>query len=211
MKNTVTSMAKALFVMALFSAPVAATPIFTFDEPGNSFTNGSWDFALNFEVLNQVTVTGLGYFADPTTGAVDDNAVALYDSNQNLLASVIVTNTYDVFDFFRYVTISELILGPGIYQVVGVSNSDNYTWNNVNHIFDSNIAYVSNSWAVDTDGVANYIAGSQTDSLFGFSGPNVFIGDSRDFTNPNAVPAPATLAIFGLGLLGLVARNRKQK
>ncbi|WJG09879.1 PEP-CTERM sorting domain-containing protein [Aliiglaciecola sp. LCG003] len=198
-----------LFV--IYTSASHAAPIFSFDEPGNSFTNGSWDFALNFEVLNQVTVTGLGYYADPNTNAVDDNAVALYDSNQNLLASVVVTNTFDVFNFFRYVTITELVLDPGIYQVVGVSNGDNYTWDNVNHVFDSNIAYISNSWASDSDGIANYVGGTQTDSEFGFSGPNVFIGDSREFTDPNAVPEPSVLAILGLGFAGLAIRRRKQK
>ncbi|MDC0602464.1 hypothetical protein OAP14_05470, partial [Aliiglaciecola sp.] len=128
--NGITKLFSRVIITASFLAGTAnAGPIFGFDQPGNSFTNGSWDFALNFEVLNEVSVSGLGYYADPLTDAVDNNAVALYDSQQNLLASVVVDNSYDVLDFFRYVTIPELVLTAGIYQVVGVSNSDNYTWN----------------------------------------------------------------------------------
>lgn len=207
MKNYRQKVLSLIAFCALLPNVVNAAPIFSFDEPGNSFTNGSWDFALNFEVLNEVTVTGLGYYADPTTGAVDDNAVALYDASQNLLASVIVNNTYDVFEFFRYVTITELVLSPGLYQVVGVSNGDNYTWNNVNHVFDSNVQYVSNSWIQDVDGVANYVLGTQTDSVFGFSGPNVFIGNSAAFTNPEMVSAPSILAVLVLCMIGLGARR----
>lgn len=208
--NGITKLFSSVIITASFLAGTAnAGPIFGFDQPGNSFTNGSWDFALNFEVLNEVSVSGLGYYADPLTDAVDNNAVALYDSQQNLLASVVVDNSYDVLDFFRYVTIPELVLTAGIYQVVGVSNSDNYTWNNVNHTFDSNIAYVSNSYAVDTDGIANYVTGTQTDSQFGFSGANVFIGDPTDFTDPNAIPAPASLSLILIGLFGLTVRRKK--
>ncbi len=197
-----------LLISLMVTTTASAGPIFSFDAPGNSFTNGSWKFALNFEVLTSVTVSGLGYYADPLSGNVDNNAVALYDSGQNLLASVLVTNAYDVFDFFRYVTISELILGPGVYQVVGVSRGDNYTWNNVNHTFDPNISYISNSWIEDLDGIASYVGGSQNDSIFGFSGPNVFIGDPRDFTGPNPVPAPASLMLLLLGMAVLLVRRK---
>jgi hypothetical protein len=203
-------MRTALLLASLLMATTAsAGPIFSFDTPGNSFTNGSWKFALNFEVLNPITVSGLGYYADPFTGSVDNNAVALYDSAQNLLASVIVTNEYDVFDYFRYVTIAEMILGPGVYQVVGVSQSDNYTWDNVNHTFDPNIAYVSNSWVQDFNGIASYVSGTQIDTEFGFSGPNVFIG-APTFTDPDsrAVPAPASWLLLGLGMAALLMRRK---
>jgi hypothetical protein len=82
---------------------------------------------LNFEVTEEVTVSGLGYHADPGTKAVDDNTVALYDSIGNLLASATVTNAFPVFQYFRYITVTEFLLAPGMYQFVGVSNGDNYT------------------------------------------------------------------------------------
>jgi len=204
MKKYISSL---LLLLSLSSGYAYAGPIYSFDQPGNAFTNGSWDFALNFQVLNEVTVTGLGYYADPASGAVDDNAVALYDSNRNLLASVVVDNSYDVFDFFRYVTIDALVLAPGFYQVVGVSRGDNYTWDNINHVFDPNIAYVSNSWASDFDGIANFVSGTKSDTQFGFSGPNVFIGDSTAFTGANRVPAPGSVVLLGIGLLLVGARR----
>ena len=197
-----------LLATMLLPAVANAGPIYEFDSPGNSFTNGSWKFALNFRVLNTMTVTGLGYYADPQSGGVDNNAVALFDSQQNLLASVVVTNQYAIYDLFRYVTISQLVLGPGVYQIVGVSRGDNYTWNNVNHRFASGIEYVSNSWVQDSNGIASYVSGAQGDSSYGFAGPNMFVG-TPDFTG--TVPAPTTLILLGLGLIGLGMRRKQAK
>jgi hypothetical protein len=67
-----------------------------------------------------VTVTGLGYYADPLTGNVDGKQVAFYQcadaaclTTGTLLAQTTVTNVFPLFDHFRYVTISPINLVAG--------------------------------------------------------------------------------------------------
>lgn len=188
-------------------------PAWTFTAIGRINNNNDWTFAVNFEVLRPVTVTGLGYFADPTTSAVDANPVALFacdspacDTTGTLLASAVVDNSFPVTDFFRFVTIAPVNLAPGFYQVGGISRGDNYTWNTVGFATNPDIRYVANTWVL-TSGAAtpsflNFVQNDVTDGVWG---PNLFLG-TPTFAN---VPAPAALATFGLGLLGLAALRRR--
>lgn len=199
----------ALTVFAIFTSPSAlAGPIWEFETASQSFSNGSWNFANNFRVLSEVTVTGLGYYADPTTGSVDDNHVALYDSTGNLLAQATVTNAYDLFGHFRYVTVADLTLQPGDYQVAGVSQGDNYTWNNIGFYTDPSIQYLGNTWEQDNNGFADFLGFAQNDVSDGYWGPNVFIGQP---TFTGSVFEPASIALIGLGLAGLGMSRRKAK
>lgn len=199
----------ALTVFAIFASPSAlAGPFWEFETASASFSNGSWNFANNFRVLSEVTVTGLGYYADPNTGSVDDNHVALYDSSGNLLAQATVTNAYDLFGHFRYVTVADLTLQPGDYQVAGVSQGDNYTWNNIGFYTDPSIQYLGNTWEIDNNGFADFLGFDQNDVSDGYWGPNVFIGQP---TFTGSVPEPASIALIGLGLAGLGMSRRKAK
>jgi hypothetical protein len=148
-----------------------ASPAWEFASAGNSFTNGQWDFATAFTVNNNVTVTGLGYYADPLTGNVDGNQVAFYQcadaaclTTGTLLAQTTVTNVFPLFDHFRYVTISPINLVAGTsYEVAGVSNLDNYTWNDPGFGTDPAITILTSSgqsarWA--SLGTPNFLTGS---------------------------------------------------
>jgi PEP-CTERM motif-containing protein len=208
----------AALTLAASTGVANAGPLWEFDSPGNSFTNGSWDFATSFLVNSDITATGLGYYADPTSGSVDDNPVALYKCSNadctgtgTLLASVIVDNTYALTGHFRYVTIAPILLEAGMsYQVAGVSASDNYTWNDPGFATDPAISLIALSgqvgrWEAGT--APNFLNYGQTDIVGqdGFWGPNVFVG-TPDFT----VPAPGVLGLVGLGLAGLgFSRRRK--
>src|SRR5271165_6331842 len=109
----------ALAVGLATTAMAAGAPGWEFTTPGNSFTNGQWDFATAFTVSSDVTLSGLGYYADPITGNVDSNAVAFYQcadtaclTTGTLLASADVTDIYPINGHFRYVTISPIDLVP---------------------------------------------------------------------------------------------------
>ena len=45
-----------------------AGPLWEFDRAGHSFTNDNWDFATSFTALADLTVSGLGWYADPVNG-----------------------------------------------------------------------------------------------------------------------------------------------
>lgn len=203
------SIRTAFAAAVLLSAGMAqAQSAYEFTTPGHSFSNGSWDFGWTFTANQGLVVSGLGYYADPTNGFVNQNEVALYDSLGTLLASATVDNTYALTGHFRYVTIAPLTLVAGqTYQIDGVSHSDNYTWNDAGFSTYSGITYVSNSWVSGSSPV--FQTEVQTDTSAGYHGPNLYFGEPV-FTN--AVPEPQTYALLlaGLGAIGWAARRRRQ-
>lgn len=184
-----------------------AGPGWEFQAASTSFSNGSWNFANNFRVLNDLVVSGLGYYADPSSGSVDNNAVALFKSDGTLLARATVTNANDLTGHFRYVTINPITLTAGNYQVVGVSAGDAYTWNNVGFTTDSRIQYLGNAWQADTNGVADFLDHNNNDVRDGYWGANIYIGQAS-FARAAAVPEPGSLALLGLALAGCAAASR---
>jgi len=191
----------------------SADPGWEFTTPGNSFTNGQWDFATAFTVNSDVTLSGLGYYADPITGNVDSNAVAFYQcadtaclTTGTLLASADVTDIYPINGHFRYVTISPIDLVAGVsYEVAGVSNSDNYTWNDPGFAVNPAISILDTSgqesrWALI--GTPDFLTGSgflDIPGEDGIWGPNVFFGQPSFVTTPE----PSTWAMMLLGFAGL--------
>src|SRR6478672_12292896 len=144
-----------------FVTPAAAQQAWDFTSASHSFTNGSWDFGNRFTVLNPVTVSGLGWYADPITGNVDANPVALYSCDNagctttgSLLAQVTVDNTYAIQGHFRFVTIAPITLLPGDYLIDGISDTNNYTWNDVGFFTNPNITYGDNRWFLTTSGAS---------------------------------------------------------
>lgn len=205
-------------VASLASAtPALAGPAWEFTTASQSFTNGSWNFANKFTVLNTVTVSGLGWYADPVTGNVDSNPVALWSCDTagclttgTLLASATVDNTYALTGHFRYVTVPTVTLTPGEYLVGGVSDTNNYTWNNVGFFTDPNITYDDNRWfTVGTGAAATFNTTVRNDVMDGYWGPNLFFGQPV-FTG---VPETSTwlMMILGFGLLGGAMRVTRRK
>ncbi len=167
----------------------AATPIWEFSSASASCTNGSWDFGNNFSVSSTVEVVALGYYNDPTTG-VSGNPVALYDSNGNLLASATVNAGDPQVGHFLYASITPVLLAPGEYQIDGVSNTSNYTWNDSGFHTASPITYLGNTWQPGT--TPDFQNSVQNDVSDGYWGPNALMA-----------PEPSTWAMMGLGFAGL--------
>jgi hypothetical protein len=205
------------------AASAMADPGWEFTTAGNSNAPGQpFDLATAFTVNSDVTVSGLGFYADPLTGNPDGNPVALYrcaDSDclttATLLASTTVTNTDPLDGHFRYATILAINLVAGAsYEVAGVSNADDHiTWNDPGFTVNPAISILDTSgqyarWAAGS--VPSFLTGSDFIDIpgeDGYWGPNVFLGEPI-----TAVPEPATwaLMIVGFAGVGFAAYRRRQ-
>jgi len=222
--KTSTRAALAAGLMSITASPAMAQQAWDFTSAGNSYTNGTWDFATAFTVNSSVSVSGLGYYADPVTGNVDGNAVALYQcadtaclTTGTLLASATVANTYPLTGHFRFVTITPITLQAGVsYEVAGVSNQDNYTWADNGFAVNPAISLLATSgqysrWQSGTS--ADFLTGSPfldrgTDD--GYWGPNLFFGSSTGFTGGVPEPASWALMLGGFGMVGSAMRYRRR-
>jgi PEP-CTERM motif len=197
---------KLLLSIGLLAAPLACygdVPLWEFTTPGNSFTNGSWDFGNVFTVgSSNVVITELGYY-DDGDGLISPHDVGIYNfTTGNLLASTTVTNADPLTGHFNYAPIAPLtLLAGGEYEIVGVSGADNYTWNDPGFASNSSITYVGNTWQFGSSlAFMNFL---QNDLSDGYWGPDAMIA-----TDPT--PEPATITLLGavLACLAVFARRR---
>lgn len=209
----------------LLSATVGhAGPAWEFSSPGNGFTNGNWDFAQAFTANSAVTVSGLGYYADPVTGNVDSNPVALYACDNadcsgggTLIASAVVTNTYAIQGHFRYVTIAPVTLVAGqSYEVAGQSSADNYTWADPGFATDPALSLISLDGGTDRwliNGGTTFLNGSNNQTNLGgedgYWGPDLFLGTATFAGTPE--PGTWALMLVGFGAAGAMLRGSRRK
>lgn len=223
-KNIAIRFALAVLLAAGGLQIAQATPAWEFTNPGTSFNNNYWVFGQAFAVNTNVTASGLGYYADPKTGLANGQSIALYlcanptcETTGTLLATATVTNIYPLYGHFRYVTIPSVSLLAGqSYEVVGTSNTANYTWSDPGFAVNPAVSLVTtynggtDRWVAGNSpiflGDGNYT--SDLGGEDGYWGPDVFLG-LPSFTT---VPEPTSLAMFGLGLslLGLLLYGRRR-
>lgn len=208
-KRTFIPLVIAAAISTFGASSTIAGPAWEFTTASNTYTNGSWDFGTWFKANSNLSVTGLGYYADPVTTQANNNQVGLFNSTGTLLASATVDNTYALFGHFRYVTIAPISLIAGeTYQLVGVSQSNNYTWDDVGFATDPSISYLGNTWASDNDNSPTFLNFYQNDTTDGYWGANLFI-NSREFTGQ--VPEPGSLLLLGVAIGGLAVSRRRKR
>jgi len=196
--------------IAMTSGPGARAQVaaWEFAAPGNSFSNGSWNFGANFTTTQAFTVTALGFYNDASLGIDTSygNPVALYTSTGGLLAQATVVASDPQIGNFVYAPITPIVLAAGSYQIDGVSNNSNYTWNDPGFATAPGVIYDGNTWTPvnlgDPPAFQNYVQNDVTD---GYWGPNLLLTPYA----PGPVPGAGLAGLAALALAGLYERTRR--
>ena len=185
----------------LFSVASIASPIVTFDQtsgviPRNLDQNVGWQF----DVLQAITVTGLGWYDHNQDGLESAHEVGIWNHEGTLLASgTVPAGTRGLLnEIFRTVNIAPLELGIDKGYIVGGLNfrsSGDKLLANVTQSVDSTIRFIDAKFSPPT-GILSRPTGPSL-ALNGFYGPMFFT------RKPGTLPAPTTIALFGLGVAGL--------
>ena len=209
MVKRIVSVGAALIVLALanMAAAVPVTGLVSYSNPlvwpnaDNQDHSLGWEFAVG---AGGVTATALGYnyFGTPLNA---NHKVGIYDSTQQLLGSVTVDNSSTLYQGYLYSSLgSPLFLAPGDYFIVGTTLglNDGWVFQAENIVTDPSITYLS-SWFVS--GTAGQLAFPGNPA-----GERQYLEVNLQLA-PAAVPEPATLILFGSGIVGLVMSRRRRR
>lgn len=192
--------AGALFVASTVT-PSAASPLnpaVSFTGLGTDFNNGGGPYSLGFEFSTNaaIAINQLGIF-DDGTGAGSVNAVGIFDSSGNLLASADITQGSNYSNFFDWAPITTLDLSADTdYYIAEETGSVNYSFNNTGFLTNPDITFVESAY---TDSGSLAFPGTLDSSVSnGYFGPNFSIASAT------AVPEPSSFVVLltSLGLIG---------
>jgi hypothetical protein len=190
-----------LLLITIFSISANAGLIRTVvseDDPG---TNDSWSFGTIFTVgASDLSVTSLGaydYLGDGfLSGAIQ---VGIFDESLGtLLVSTNVNSSDTLLGLYRYSLVNFNLVSGQKYRLVAVSGIDSYiqgagTWTYSSDVTIDGFGYCGNASITQCN--------DYSESDYGMA--------NLQYTT-TSVPEPATLLIFGLGLVGLSCSRKKK-
>ncbi|MES2901932.1 MAG: PEP-CTERM sorting domain-containing protein [Pseudomonadota bacterium] len=194
---------------AFTSASAGVLALDSTRQVGNQDWTGS--LGMDFDVLSPIMVTGLGAFDSGHDGFANAITVGIFNRDTGLLvSSSILTNANTSYAGTnnRMADVVDFVLGAGRYSIVAQAFSA-LDLNGNSGVSGSGAApTIGISDAISFTGSARYGVGAFAFPTIVDAGPaNRYDAGTFEF---NAIPEPGSLAILGLGLLGLGAlRSRK--
>jgi hypothetical protein len=185
-------------------------PAVSFTAPGPNYTDGTWSLGWSFTTNTNVTVDGLGFYDALLGGGTSGlsagcncGEVGIYNSSGVLLASALVTSSDPASDFFRWASITPIILpAGGTYYIAAETGSAQYTWDTSGFAVSPDINFLQDQWVYSSTLAFPVNSLGITNAIFG---PNF----EEEAVPP--VPEPATVSLLGMGLLGLVGALRRKR
>ena len=201
----------AVWVMLATSSITHATPMFDLGTEGSfgSVGNSNINLGFDFTISSQINVGGLGVWDIVPLGLTQSFQVGLWNNLGELLASTTVTSESTAVAsanengqwLFNYFT--PFAINPGRY-VLGLfqeaTGPDVLGYGFGQSLIDTDPAFTYGGTRYSLSGSFG-IPYSSSDPPGGWFGPNLDVA---------RVPAPATLALFCLGLAGLAASRRRK-
>jgi hypothetical protein len=198
-----------LILLTVFaSGTLLADPVLSFSgstAPANAFNQTvGWEF----DVLNTITVTSLGWYDQNSDGLLLAHTVGIWDSSGNLLTSVLVAQgtTDPLVGLFRTAAITPIVLTPGTNYIVGGQefSTDNEQLFGPASTTDSRIAFDKGEH-------------SNADNLFELptiptGNPNCCWGPSFSVDAAANVPEPSGVsALLAAGVLAMLVARRTRR
>lgn len=184
-------------VTLIATVEAVASPGLVSFTPDEVFFSEYYCVGYRFHVNATISIDALGIYDDD--GLNQPHLVGLWDSSENLLASVTVANGDPHVGTFTYHSVGSLItLNAGSdYYLAGETHSDNWPYLAHDIVFDPALSYVSSHFT------------SFQFTTFGFPDR---IADDRQYmmVNLNIVPEPSSSVLFIIALAALMAARRRR-